>query len=94
MRRQIVGSLVALAVAAPVSIAISAGPADAAGLHYRNCTALTHRYHHGVAKSHKAALKQVRAGYQIPAYGTRARKVYWVNYKTMDRDRDGTACER
>jgi hypothetical protein len=94
MRKQIVGSLVALAVAAPVSVAMTAGPAEAHSLHYANCTALTRTYHHGVAKSHKAALKQVRAGYHLPAYGTRARKVYWANYKSMDRDRDGTACER
>lgn len=48
----------------------------------------------GLAKSHTAALKQVRAGCHIPGYGSRARKVYRANDKTMDRDRDGTACER
>ncbi|HEY6932821.1 MAG TPA: excalibur calcium-binding domain-containing protein [Marmoricola sp.] len=94
MRTRVIGSVAALALAAPISLAIDAGSADAASLHYRNCTALSHRYHHGVAKSRKAALKQVRAGYHIPAYGSRARKVYWANYKSLDRDRDGTACER
>lgn len=94
MRTRVIGPVAALALAAPLALAISGGSADAASLHYNNCTALTHKYHHGVAKSHKAALKQVRAGYHIPAYGSRARKVYWANYKNLDRDRDGTACER
>jgi hypothetical protein len=94
MRTRLVGSVAALALAAPVSIAINVGSADAASLTYKNCTALTKVYHHGVAKSRAAALKQVKAGYHIPAYGSRARKVYWANYKSLDRDRDGTACER
>jgi hypothetical protein len=29
----------------------------------------------------------------MPAYGARAKKVYWKNYTRLDRDRDGTACE-
>jgi hypothetical protein len=94
MRTRLVGSVAALALAAPVSIAINVGSADAASLTYKNCTALTKVYHHGVAKSRATALKQVKAGYHIPAYGSRARKVYWANYKSLDRDRDGTACER
>lgn len=94
MRTRVVGPLAALALAAPVSLAINVGSADAASLYYQNCTALAETYHHGVAKSRAAALKQVRAGYHIPAYGSRARKVYWTNYKRLDRDRDGTACER
>lgn len=94
MRKKIIGSVAALALATPVGLALAAGPAEAHSLHYANCTALTRTYHHGVSKSHKAALRQVRAGYHIPAYGPRARKVYWANYTTMDRDKDGTACER
>jgi hypothetical protein len=94
MRTRLVGSVAALTLAAPVSLAINVGSADAASLTYKNCTALTKVYHHGVAKSRAAALKQVKAGHHIPAYGSRARKVYWANYKSLDRDRDGTACER
>ena len=51
-------------------------------------------FHHGVAKSRKAALRQVRAGYGMPAYGTLAQEVYARNYTRLDRDKDGTACER
>lgn len=94
MRKKLLGSVVALALSAPVGLAVTAGPAEAFTLHYANCTALTHTWHHGVAKSRKAARKQVRQGYHSPAYGPRARKVYWANYKSMDRDKDGTACER
>jgi hypothetical protein len=94
MRTRLVGSVAALTLAAPVSLAINVGSADAASLTYKNCTALTKVYHHGVAKSPAAALRQVKAGYHIPAYGSRARKVYWANYTRLDRDKDGTACER
>lgn len=94
MRKKIIGSIAALGLAAPVGLAVTAGPAEAHSLHYANCTALTRTYHHGVAKSPKAARKQVRQGYHSPAYGPRARNVYWANYKSMDRDKDGTACER
>lgn len=94
MRKKIIGSVAALALAAPVGLAVTAAPAEAHSLRYANCTALARTYHHGVAKSRKAAMYQVRQGYHRPAYGTRARKVYWANYKSMDRDKDGTACER
>lgn len=91
MRSMFKSALVAIALTA--STLTFAGPAEA-GLKYANCTALARDYKHGVAKSRKAAMKQVRQGYGRPAYGTRAKKVYWANYKSMDRDRDGTACER
>jgi hypothetical protein len=94
VRNRVVGSVIAIALAAPVGVVASASSADASSLTYSNCTVLTQRYHHGVAKSRKAAKKQVRQGYGMPAYGTRARKVYWANYKSLDRDKDGTACER
>lgn len=48
---------------------------------------------HGVAKSRTAAARAVRDGYSRPAYGPRARAVYWENHSRLDRDNDGTACE-
>ncbi len=65
----------------------------AAGRHFDNCTALHKVWKHGVAKGPKAAQKQVRDGYSKPAYGPKARKVYWANRADLDRDKDGTACE-
>ena len=67
-------------------------PANAQ-LHYKNCTALNKDFKHGVAKSKKAAQKQVNQGYGRPAYGEHAKDVYWENHKNLDRDDDGTACE-
>jgi hypothetical protein len=81
-------------VLVPVALTATAqGQADAAQLHYKNCTVLHHDFKHGVARSRKAANKQVRDGYGRPAYGTHARKVYWANRANLDRDKDGTACE-
>jgi hypothetical protein len=94
MRNRILGSLVALTLSAPVGVALTATSADAATLSYSSCSKLSVKFHHGVAKSHTAAARQVRQGYGMPAYGSLAQKVYWENYKRLDRDRDGTACER
>jgi hypothetical protein len=94
MRNRLIGSLVALALSAPVGIAFTATSAEATTIYYSSCTKLHVKFHHGVAKSHAAALRQVRQGYGMPAYGTLAQRVYWKNYKRLDRDRDGTACER
>ena len=65
-----------------------AGPADAAA-GFGNCTNMHKVYKHGVAKSKKAAAYQVKKGYGRPAVKP---KVYSVN-SSMDRDKDGTACE-
>ena len=89
-------SIRAAAGAAAAAIALTVAgvtPAHAAQLKYANCTALHKDFKHGVAKSYTAAKKQVRQGYGMPAYGKHARNVYWANYKSLDRDRDGTACE-
>ena len=88
MRNRIVGSLVALALTAPAGLALTATSADAATLTYSSCSKLASKFHHGVAKSHTAAVRQVRSGYGMPAYGSLARKVYSANYKRLDRDRD------
>ena len=94
MRNRIVGSLVALALTAPAGMALTATSADAATLKYSSCSKLAKKFHHGVAKSRTAGLRQVRNGYGMPAYGSLARKVYWTNHRNLDRDKDGTACER
>ena len=94
MQNRIVGALIALALTAPAGVALTATTADATTLKYSSCSTLASKFHHGVAKSHTAAVRQVRNGYRMPAYGSLARKVYWANYKRLDRDRDGTACER
>ncbi|GAA5152995.1 hypothetical protein GCM10023340_34280 [Nocardioides marinquilinus] len=75
-----------------VAVAV-ASPSEAGGLGYSNCDALHRDYKHGVAKSRAAAAKQVRDGYGRPAFGKRAKRVYAVNHRSLDRDGDGTACE-
>ena len=94
MRKRLIASLTAFVLSAPAGIALTATSADAATLYYSSCSKLTVKFHHGVAKGRVAAQRQVRNGYGIPAYGSVAQKVYWANYKRLDRDRDGTACER
>lgn len=94
MRTRLIGSLLALALSAPVGVALSTTAADATTIYYSSCSKLHVRFHHGVSKSRAAALRQVRQGYGLPAYSVLAQKVYWKNYKRLDRDRDGTACEK
>jgi hypothetical protein len=93
-RRTLIALSVSAALAAPGAALLLAPPAQATTLYYSSCAKLTAKFHHGVARSHRAALYQVRQGYGMPAYGTLAQKVYWKNYQRLDRDRDGTACER
>ena len=94
MRNRIVGSLVAHALTAPAGVALTATSADATTHYYSSSSKLAAKFHHGVAKSHTAARRQVRYGYGMPAYGSLAQKVYWKNHSRLDRDKDGTACER
>ncbi|GAA1909544.1 hypothetical protein GCM10009737_08550 [Nocardioides lentus] len=61
---------------------------------YRNCDALNRDWRNGVAKNARAAQRQVNEGGARPASGPRARRVYNRNYRSLDRDRDGTACEQ
>lgn len=91
--RKAVAAAALLSLAAPAAVVATAGSAEAARS-YSSCSALAKDFKHGVAKSRKAANYQVRQGYGRPAYGERARAIYWENYKRLDRDRDGTACER
>jgi hypothetical protein len=83
----VVGALSCLSLSAVVA------PADAAGTYYSSCAKLTKKYPHGVARSARAAAKQVRQGYGRPATTKKAKAVYKTNHKRLDRDDDGTACE-
>lgn len=80
-------TLTALAVAG--SVVLMTPAADAATT-FANCTAMHRTFKHGVAKNDRAAAYQVRQGYGRPAVRYR---IYMANYRSMDRDRDGTACE-
>ncbi len=78
-----------------LSITAVASPAHAAtGKKYSSCAKLAKDYPHGVAKSPAAASKQVAQGYGRPATTKKARAVYSANKANLDRDKDGTACER
>ena len=67
-----------------VGVLIVPGFANAAA--FKNCTALNKRYPSGVAKSAQAATKQKSAPKVSLA-------IYKENIK-MDRDKDGTVCEK
>lgn len=85
----------ALALAAPTAcLALTTTAAEASVPYYSSCAKLTARFPHGVAKSAAAAQRQVNQGYGRPASGDFAQKVYWKNESRLDRDNDGTACER
>lgn len=82
-----------------IALVLSAGlvltgtPAEAAAPTYSSCAKLSTVFPTGVAKSKAAALRQVAQENSRPAFGPRAVAVYWQNYRNLDRDRDGTACE-
>ena len=77
----------------PLAITMLSETAHAAPKTYSSCDKLHKDFEHGVAKSKKAAKKEVADGYEMPAYSDRAKKVYWANHTNLDRDDDGTACE-
>lgn len=81
-------------VVSGVSVATAAvsGTANAAP-YYSSCDRLHRDWPKGVAKSRRAANKQVRQGNLRPASGPRARAVYRENHSRLDADDDGTACE-
>ena len=93
MGKNLATAIAALALAAPVSVVMTATAAEARGTYFSSCDALTHHWPNGVAKSRRAAMKQVRQGNSRPAFGPRARSTYWTNESRLDRDNDGTACE-
>jgi hypothetical protein len=90
MRRRVVSVLLSVLVALtmtglPTAQATSVGRATS----YANCDALHKRWQYGVAKSRKAARRQVRTGHYKPHV---SRAGYLAN-RDLDADDDGTACE-
>lgn len=94
MTKRIASSLIAAIVASGTLTLAASAPAEAAAKTYSSCAKLTKDFPHGVSRSKKAANKQVAAGYGKPASGKKAKKVYKKNKANLDRDDDGTACER
>ena len=84
------GKLVATTATSIVLVAplALAGPAVAA-TDFANCDAMHKVYKHGVARSQKAANKQVKQGYGKPKV---SKPLYKANAES-DADVDGTACE-
>lgn len=96
-KRAAAAALMALTCATvTVTAASPAQSADEAqrGKYYSSCDKLTKDFKHGVARSKQAADKQVRNGYGRPSYTKKAKSVYKTNKSRLDRDNDGTACER
>jgi hypothetical protein len=58
---------------------------------YKNCAALNKVYKHGVAK--KKGVKDKTSGVPVRNYVV-SLKVYNLNYKALDRDKDGIVCEK
>ena len=83
-----------LATAAVAGLMLASPVAANAQTNYSSCTALHRDFHHGVAKSYTAALREHRhTGYPMAAYGRHAQNVYWTNASRLDRDHDGVDCE-
>jgi hypothetical protein len=90
MKRTLALALTAVATTAALSVPVAA---EAAAPKFGSCDALTKKWPNGVAKGPVAAAKAVRDGYSRPATTPLAKQVYWTNYRSLDRDKDGTACE-
>jgi len=85
-------ALALVAVATTSSMLVPA-TAQAAAPKFSSCDALRAKWPNGVAKGPAAAAKAVRGGHSRPATSKLAKQVYWQNYRNLDRDKDGTACE-
>ncbi len=90
MKSKILAGLAAAALAASL-VPATAAPAAAAVRHFKNCTALNKVYKHGVGK--KGARDHVSGSSRPVTTFTRSTAVYLAN-KSMDRDKDGIACEK
>lgn len=88
MKRAIASVILTLGVL--IGIAFPSTTATAAPKSYTSCAKLSKVYANGVAKSSTAARRQVRKGNARPAVKL---GVYKANLH-LDRDKDGTACER
>lgn len=89
--------LAALATTPLLLLPLLTAPAHAAApaaARYGSCDALLAHYPSGVARDASAASAAVRAGFERPAASKKARAVYRANHRSLDRDKDGTACEQ
>lgn len=82
---------VALLICAAALTVMTAQPAEAATVTYKNCTALNKHYPHGVGKS--GAHDRVSGSSKPVTNFTRSTATYRANAKS-DRDKDGIACEK
>jgi hypothetical protein len=97
MKKRLVAVLVAGMFAVPTAGASSAvairstdrALSTAAAPSFDNCNQMHRRWQYGVAKSQRAARRQVQTGHYRPRV---SRSGYRVN-SNLDADNDGTACE-
>jgi len=80
---------IVLAGMAAVVLAISAPVPASAGHSYANCTAMHRDWPHGVAKSRRAARRELADGYGMPHV---SRRLYRAN-RDLDANDDGVPCE-
>ena len=86
-------SLVAVgAIVLASSAVVMASPADAATGTWRNCTAVHHKYAHGVGR---AAAHDKTSGKPVTNFkhSNALYKTAMANNKGLDRDKDNIACE-
>jgi hypothetical protein len=81
--------IVSVLLAASLSLTTAGVPHAVAAKSYPNCDALHERWQYGVAKSRKAARRQVRTDHYKPHVSLAG---YRAN-RDLDADSDGTACE-
>lgn len=86
MLRSIKAGAVAVALTAS-TLTLTATSAEA--VDYANCDAMHRHFKYGVAKSKRAAARQVRTDHYKPA----VRPAIYRQNSESDADHDGTACE-
>lgn len=84
-------TLPALSMAAAAQTATPTRATAVAPKKYANCTALNKVYKHGVAKS--KSVKDRTSGTPVTTFTVNL-AVYNLNYRALDRDKDGIACEK
>lgn len=89
MKKRIVSVLMAAVLAVTLFGPTAEAVPSAGSVSYANCDALHRRWQYGVAKSRRAARRQVRTGHYKPHV---SRSGYRANID-LDADKDGTACE-
>ena len=88
-----------LVVPAATILLISTGTATASAttapdpVKYSNCAKLNKVYPHGVAKAKGVKDKVARTTKPVTTFVVNL-KVYNLNYKNLDRDKDGIVCEK